>query len=476
MYPDGGVARLRVHGEGRPDRRVPRLGPLDLAALENGGLVLDCSNRFYCSPQNLLFPGSAARDGRRLGDRTPSRRRQRLGANPVGGPWHRPDGRGRHLVLSSATVPAPRIVTGSDRRRRMGRVVAAHRAASPTPGTASRRLVDEPRVRRPGWTSTRTAAWPGSRLVAASCAMTDYPRDMVGYGRTPPDPQWPGARGSPSSSCSITKRAARTRARRGPGIGDLPVGDHAGRAVPEPAHEHGVAVRVRLAGRIVAGVARLRATRTAVDHFRGGAGDAAQSRRQWRRSANSATKSPATDCGGCPISSSTATPSARTWPRRWRFCTELTGSGAARLVHRAATHRTPASWWSSTAASSTTPTPTPTICRTGCGCVGADHLVVPYTLDTNDMRFASPAGFSNGDEFFAHLRDAFDVLYAEGSDGSPKMLSVGCTAGWSAAPHGPRRWSASSTTCSRTTGCGSPGGSRSPSTGKPSTRPESRTC
>lgn len=54
-----------------------------------------------------------------------------------------------------------------------------------------------------------------------------------------------------------------------------------------------------------------------------------------------------------------------------------------------------------------------------------DHLVVPYTLDTNDMRFASPAGFSNGDEFFAHLRDAFDVLYTEGSEGSPKMLSIG---------------------------------------------------
>lgn len=54
-----------------------------------------------------------------------------------------------------------------------------------------------------------------------------------------------------------------------------------------------------------------------------------------------------------------------------------------------------------------------------------DHLVVPYTLDTNDMRFASAAGFSNGDQFFAHLRDAFDVLYREGTSGSPKMLSVG---------------------------------------------------
>ncbi|MFI5717678.1 allantoinase PuuE [Nocardia sp. NPDC051750] len=54
-----------------------------------------------------------------------------------------------------------------------------------------------------------------------------------------------------------------------------------------------------------------------------------------------------------------------------------------------------------------------------------DHLVVPYTLDTNDMRFASPAGFPSGDQFFAHLRDAFDVLYREGADGRPKMLSVG---------------------------------------------------
>ena len=57
--PDGGVARLRVHGEGMPDPRLFGVGPVDLAALENGGLVLDCSNRFYSSPQNLIFPGIA---------------------------------------------------------------------------------------------------------------------------------------------------------------------------------------------------------------------------------------------------------------------------------------------------------------------------------------------------------------------------------------------------------------------------------
>lgn len=56
---------------------------------------------------------------------------------------------------------------------------------------------------------------------------------------------------------------------------------------------------------------------------------------------------------------------------------------------------------------------------------GRAHLIVPYTLDTNDMRYASPAGFPSGEQFFTHLRDAFDVLYREGAEGHPKMLSVG---------------------------------------------------
>lgn len=53
------------------------------------------------------------------------------------------------------------------------------------------------------------------------------------------------------------------------------------------------------------------------------------------------------------------------------------------------------------------------------------RLVVPYTLETNDMRYSSPSGFSTGHDFEDHLRDAFDVLYAEGLAGSPKMLNVG---------------------------------------------------
>lgn len=52
------------------------------------------------------------------------------------------------------------------------------------------------------------------------------------------------------------------------------------------------------------------------------------------------------------------------------------------------------------------------------------HLVVPYTLDNNDMRFAAPQGFNTGDHFFAYLKDAFDVLYVEGEE-RPKMMSIG---------------------------------------------------
>lgn len=52
------------------------------------------------------------------------------------------------------------------------------------------------------------------------------------------------------------------------------------------------------------------------------------------------------------------------------------------------------------------------------------HLVVPYTLDCNDMRFALPQGFSHADPFFCYLRDAFDALYAEGAE-TPRMMSIG---------------------------------------------------
>jgi putative urate catabolism protein len=52
-------------------------------------------------------------------------------------------------------------------------------------------------------------------------------------------------------------------------------------------------------------------------------------------------------------------------------------------------------------------------------------LIIPYTLDANDMRFATAQGFNSGDQFFSYLKDGFDYLYEEGAKGAPKMMSIG---------------------------------------------------
>ena len=54
-----------------------------------------------------------------------------------------------------------------------------------------------------------------------------------------------------------------------------------------------------------------------------------------------------------------------------------------------------------------------------------DQLILPYTLEANDMRFATAPGYITGEQFFTYLKDAFDVLYAEGTDHTPKMMSIG---------------------------------------------------
>jgi len=56
---------------------------------------------------------------------------------------------------------------------------------------------------------------------------------------------------------------------------------------------------------------------------------------------------------------------------------------------------------------------------------GTDQLIIPYTLDCNDMRFATPQGFNSGDQFYTYLCDTFDAIYAEGAAGAAKMMSVG---------------------------------------------------
>jgi OHCU decarboxylase len=54
-----------------------------------------------------------------------------------------------------------------------------------------------------------------------------------------------------------------------------------------------------------------------------------------------------------------------------------------------------------------------------------DQLIIPYTLEANDMRFATSPGWITGEQFFSYLKDAFDTLYTEGTEGAPKMMSIG---------------------------------------------------
>ena len=54
-----------------------------------------------------------------------------------------------------------------------------------------------------------------------------------------------------------------------------------------------------------------------------------------------------------------------------------------------------------------------------------ENLIVPYTLDANDMRFATSQGFNSGSQFYDYLKDTFDCLYYEGKMGYPKMMSIG---------------------------------------------------
>jgi len=97
------------------------------------------------------------------------------------------------------------------------------------------------------------------------------------------------------------------------------------------------------------------------------------------------------------------------------------------------------------------------------------QLMVPYTLDANDMRFATAQGFNTGDQFYAYLKDSFDMLYAEG-EVAPKMLSVGLHCRLVGRPGARSRSRASSTTCLPMIASGPRPGSTSPAIGSRSTR------
>ena len=94
-----------------------------------------------------------------------------------------------------------------------------------------------------------------------------------------------------------------------------------------------------------------------------------------------------------------------------------------------------------------------------------DQLVIPYTLEANDMRFATAPGYIDGEQFFTYLRDTFDTLYAEGNEGRAKMFSIGLHNRLIGRPGNSRASNAFSTMRGCTTASGSPSAARSRNTG-----------
>ena len=100
--------------------------------------------------------------------------------------------------------------------------------------------------------------------------------------------------------------------------------------------------------------------------------------------------------------------------RRSAFIPKLPGNGRWAGTP-GAPPKTRSSSCSTTAAFCIRRIPMPTTCPIGCGERKGPHLIIPYSLDANDMRFINPQGFPNGEAFFVYLRDTFDYLYEEGA-------------------------------------------------------------
>ena len=188
IHPDGGVARLRVHGTVLPDPRLVDAGPFDLAALENGGRVTAVSNEFYGRPAQLIGRGLARSMGE--GWETARRRdcRQRLGRGGARLRGRRHPGRAGHVLL-----PRQRTRHGRPDRlrpRRRGGAPAAHPAAAGHPAPIRARAVEARRGPRAARRLPGRRAWPG-----CGC----------GAGRPPPGGlPWAGAG---STRCPTSRRS-----------------------------------------------------------------------------------------------------------------------------------------------------------------------------------------------------------------------------------------------------------------------------
>ena len=251
-----------------------------------------------------------------------------------------------------------------------------------------------------------------------------YPRDMVGYGRQPPDPKWPGGariavqfvinyeeggescvlHGDACSESFLTDIAGSValRGRRDPNVESMyEYGSRAGfwrlhriftaRAIPVTVYGTAMA----LARNPAAVSAMIEASWEIASHGYRWIDYQHMDEDEERRHLREAVQTHIRVTGSRPLGWYTG----RTSPNTRRLVVEEGG-----FLYDSDSYADDLPYWVLD--------------------YGRPHLVVPYSLDNNDMRFATHPGFSSGDEFFSYLRDAFDTLYEEGGRAA-KMMSVG---------------------------------------------------
>ena len=253
---------------------------------------------------------------------------------------------------------------------------------------------------------------------------SDYPRDMVGYGAKPPDPQWPGGARLALQFVLNYEEGAEQCVLHGDATSESFLSDIAGaKAYPgarhmsmESLYEYGSRAGVwrllrtfeqRKLPLTAFGVAMaLQRNPEVVAALQAGGHEIASHGWRWidYQFVDAETEKQHIALAVSAIQRLTGAPpfgwyTGRDSPNTRRLVVEHGG-----FLYDADSYADDLPYWQ----------------RVG----GKDHLVVPYTLDCNDMRFATLAGFATGDDFYSYLRDAFDLLYREGAQ-APKMMSIG---------------------------------------------------
>lgn len=277
-------------------------------------------------------------------------------------------------------------------------------------------------------------SWASAQLHAGTLDVT-YPRDLIGYGSHPPDPQWPDAARIAVQFVLNHEEGGENNVLHGDAASETFLSEIIGaQAFPmrhmsmESLYEYGTRAglwrvlrlfeRKRMPLTIFAVAAALERHREAAAAFVELGHEIACHGLRWisyqhveeateRAHMREAVSIIKELTGAAPLGWYTG----RDSPNTRRLLVEHGG-----FVYDADSYADDLPYWTHVSVARGSKTET------------VPHLVVPYTLDTNDMRFATAQGFNSGTQFFEYLRDAFDVLYREGHPSTfnaPKMLSVG---------------------------------------------------